>query len=738
MGFRRLAALLGLAVLALQMPTSWSQSPAPGEGARESRVSDPEGDVRLVAPASNQSAPAGYYDHLDVRNVWISNETLDRIEAGIRLKKLDPPVPGDGVPFVSRAVVIRFDLGKSNYYVRPFTGAVSSFCPEGGILERRSYFGPGSYAVNSYCVKMVVERESNTIRFFLPRQYMQNETRAVFGPGHVLANLHAVARASTPVAELVPALVPGSSAPGFEDRAPDRGAGPEYRSVLGEGFSTGTLKLFAPHPIRVSNGESTTLVYPVLLTNEGPADANVILSVENPELSWNVRVPARLHVGARETIQFPSILSMGFTHRHGEIAYFQVRAEDANDPGTFSLLHLGVFWTDTPQPAGHHDKLWLHSGPGELSAGLGFPFGPFVCEFAATWMNPLEKDPGPTTTDEEVPSCTYDTAMAFFAPNEVAQPTVRWFFPLSPSLLIGLDFDLNRTGMLATEIRSPFSANRASLVAQINYFDPERKRPNCTDDFCTGMWVAIALGQSDPTSLPLGGRTRFEVPLAIRPMADFLPYKKEANILLQLNLTTDVPNHPPNTNTRDTAPLLAPKASLLVLPLVEYHDPIDQAFQAVGSLALKLQGVFEKPVNPGHAAVFAFILSNEGAAEQEIQLEAEGTNRDWARFTGDSTFRLAPRTGRNFTLVVDVPDYAAPGDRVELFVVAQSLTDSNVVAIARLRATVVDPEVQLVPDEAHLLEAEPEAGLPGLSILLTLLIVGAGAWWRSFENRRPG
>ena len=665
-----------LAVLFFVPSTVTAQATTAPEGPRETRLLDPAGDVRIIGPATNQSDPEGRYAYIDVVEAWISNETYKDLELGVRFKKLDASQFGPNAGFT-----LRFLVGQASYWVG--RGPDVFACVGGyGIQLNR----PGGGYSTSCGLQPQADPATNTLRFKVSRDALKNETEYPFGPGVTLRNLHVESVANVAG---VNQLGPTTSAynTNARDRGPDAGFAPSYDSILGNISSQGGLRLFAKDPIRISNGESTTLVYPVDAINELNQPTTLHLSVASNHSAWNIRVPARLQLPALTTVRFPVILSMGFEHRHGELATFRVRAEDAGDPTRWSSIGLGVFWLDTPQPAGHHDKAWLHTG---YSSTTQTPTG--SCATLGTWFNPLTPDP--QASEAPAAGCTWDAPTAY-----ASGQTFEWGIGLRPELAIGLDFDVTRKGTFRVDIQGSAGASTTTLELELLYCDPSKTAGRAPGSTCPGEWIKIGAGKSAAKSLGASSKATYEVEFPIEPAADYLPYQRKNDLKFNLRLLLDRAQCPPNRAAADCAPLLLPKSSEIILPLVEYHDPIDQAFENVGALELTPLSPFEKPVNPGRSAVFDFALVNSGAHPQRVRLTIEGHNRDWARVAGADTPSVPSKESRNVSIVVDVPEDAGPGERAELFVVAENVDDPNVVAISRLRATVVDPEVQDVPNE---------------------------------------
>lgn len=681
-------------------------------------VNDAEGDVRIYP--QDQTAP-DQFDYLDLLGFWVDNETLNDLEIGLQVKTLDRP--GDFVVGISGVPVgVAFLIGKAEYNVEIRDKETSS-CS--GDFQATYRFEGGGYASYYRCIPATVDPAAGIVRFKVPRDALTNESYVTFGAGHTIEGLYAYA-SSSPFANSV---VEGRADADVRDRAPDIGTAPTYESALSNVTSSGQISLFTSEPIRLSNGESTTLVYPLNLTNHGNAPDAVLLSVENPEPAWTIRVPPRIEIAAGASVEIPVILSMGFEHRHGEIAFFQVRADSASDASSWSIIHLGVYWLDVPQPAGHHNTLYLHSrNPGQLpswgySIGGSPPVSANACRYAATWISPIEDASEEGATDAPAPSCPREDMAA---PDQYATTSrVEWRMPLSPALLIGLDFDTSQLGLFKTSIESPYSTSAANLEATLLYCDTSAGAEGPGGP-CPGEWIEIGRGTAPPRAMAANTPATFELEVEMLPEADFLPYSKNSNIALSLELTSASPTHAPNVGGPEESPTLHVKGSALVLPLIEYHDPVDQRFQNVGALSLQPLAPFEKFANPGQTISFPFEIKNHAKDEQRVRASIEGHNKEWARVADDTEFVLELGETSNLTLLVEVPADASEGERSELFVVVENTQDPNVVAISRLRASVVDPSTRVIEPEAAFAPTQG-GGTPAISLLAASLAVAFAA-----------
>lgn len=684
-------------------------------------MADPAGDVRLeMAGQDLGDPPADSYRHVDAHGVWFANETKESFEVGIQLAQWDDPYEGTTV--YERYIVIGFTFNNESYVVAYTDNMGARFGCEAGqaILgtSDNEQLGPWH---SQTCLEVSKEPADGILHAFVPKEAVRGSNGVAAQAGDTFTDIFAH------IWQYV----------GFGrayDRVPDDGYGPEYLLTEGALESPGHLLLTAVEPIRASNGESTTMVFPVRLANTGDQDDVVLLSAENPHAEWRVRLPARMDVAAGETVTLPAILSMEFTHEHGITKTFRVRAESTVDPDAFAQAEMGVHWLEIPQPSGHHPFMWLHSARADipLTSEVTLPYA--VLGIHNVWFNGLQEDPSVGATDEPVGSYSLP-----------ASGQAIWSFPLSPDLQLGLDLDLQsfEPGYFETVIHTYAPATDARLAVDVFYCDPTGRLsgpswPTCGSDENPGTRVDLFTGEEQIGALGVNADTEITVELEANASAEVIPHQPGGQLYLRVTLHHDTPQsyfiyqNPP-------AAQLDVGASLLHMPLDEYHDPVDQAFLKVGTLRVEALDAHEKPVNPGRTAVFTFAVTNTAEQEQRLAFAIEGVNADWATIHGDEEATLGAGETRNVTVAVAPPEHAVGGERAELFFVAENVDDPRSVALARFRASVVPPSLQDVPDEADQLATldaggdVPSMGAPALMALLAALVILAR------RNRdRPG
>ena len=683
------------AVLALPLLVLSLASAVPSVGAQPPTttiVSDPAGDVRVQNWAGPDAGPvpAPALDHLDLVSLWMANETAVAIDIGVKLRRWTPLTPGTPV---DRFFDIHFAIGFQNFSI-----SMSGSCPsdQARVQSGRNF---GYHPERPFaCRPTTIDPAAATLVVHLSKADLMNHRYVPLQIGDKITNLHAIARGYYFAYDQVPDALPG----------------PEHVSRVGPGAQAGDLFLSAEKPIRASNGEATSLLYRLTLENAGDSDRTVLIDVENPNPEWAIRAPQRVHVAAKSQRDLPVILSMNFSHEHGKTMVFHVHAKDATDPAHFSSTQLGVRWLDIPQPAGHHDRLWLHSRPNQANV-YGSPVKLGDLGFMDAWMNTLETDPGPLVTDGEIPP----------NPSNVlyANSPGMWRVHLRPDLEIGIDPDSARGGSFEGKIRVTMPATRSSLNVTVAYCDMTRTLAGRLSPECDyGIQVDVLWGLLDLGAFAPNTVRAFTVPLTANASLEKIPYQPGGELAAFIRLNADTPQDflyaegPPDA-------MLVTKGSTFQLPLLEYHDPIDQDFEDVGSLRLEPLDEHMKSVNPGRTSVFRFDLTNRGIDSQRLRLLVEGVNSAWATIHGSTDLSLAPNEKRMVTMRVVAPDDAQPGERAELFFVAENVDDPTIVALARVRAEVVDGVE--ISDEATILDAPDQRGTPAVGLLPIVVALAA-------------
>lgn len=728
-------ALVFLILLSAPFFLAVATAQEPAAPPTEAVTTDNPDDVMLRAGSGPpQSATGtGQADPLDIQSVKIDGETEKEFRVTLQTKALPSgsgPGPTRGVSFDFEGAKYRVGLGLARQGGGPGNQGQGG---QQGTLQ--TYDAGGNRYRSVASVQTQIDTSAHTMTFTVVRDTVVDRDHVPVRFGDALENVTAFTYQQFAGTN----FIPGGEAVGtvsMSDRAPDTGFGTPFTFQKGR-VGAGDLRLSVQEPVRVSNGEATTIVYKVDAKNQGSQARTLELEAREAPADWAIRLPALIRLEAGQSVALPIILSLPFTHLHGETAMFELHAQAVEDANSWSSVRLGVFWTDTPQPAGHHPQMWLHSAPADTQFDQTGAFST-AFPFRTAWLNALEEtEEG--ADDGNVPAFfNNEAASAAFQrePPSGSEWTTEWFFPMSPALLIGVDLDPTLPGRMTLKIYHDAPAQEAKVKVRFMHCDPNRfpggqgqggGGGNCSSGQLSNRWYPIASGESPTVTAGAQETVGYDVPLAVALEGDLLPYQYGANVGLHVVLTTNVPA---NAMAPEPHPELVIKGAdyraTLTLPLIEYHDPIDQAFESLGTLKLVSATPFEKKVNPGRTAVFTFEVTNGGNDADEVALEVHGENTAWVKILGDQRFRLGAGVTRGIDLTVAVPAEEHEGNRAELFLVAQSQSDATKVAAIRLRAMVVEGED--IPDESHLVAQDRAKGTPGPDMVIVCLAVLGLAW----------
>jgi hypothetical protein len=521
------------------------------------------------------------------------------------------------------------------------------------------------------------------------------------------------------------------------DSMPDQGNGTTDLAIRFGVVQTGHARLASPTPTRASNGEATTIVYQVTARNLGPASELFMLGAAGAPAGWEVQLPAEhVTIPGNGSLVFPVLLTMPFTHLHGTYSFFVLTLTSMKDAGSVGRVQLGVRFSNPPQPAGHHNTLWVHAAD-SLSFLDQVPMGaaatdPVLGSGATLYMNALDTDPLDAALPVPGQGCRFDL--------QAVPPRAGycWRVPLSPGLEIGLDFDLNKTGMVSVPVTTKPPLLGAQLSGALVYYPP----PNATQGRGGGLGPnrnfqddSIALAQltpQPPVDIQAGTTTPVFLTASMTPTLKepYVAFAKGASLELQLELdfTGAIPLQFPN---EATPPFIQPGGTVTDLPLFEYHDRVNQLFASSSSLMLGSGTPQDRMARPGGQVLFNLTLMNHGKDAATVDLALKGTHLDWSAVLAPRASQVTVPAGGSvpIAVAVKVPASAAPeanghGDMADLVLSATGTTDLNQRTLARLHV-MVDTSRDWPSDAAAILAIEggtAKKSTPGLE--LPLLAVG--------------
>jgi hypothetical protein len=711
--------LLAAFALLLLVPAAAPQATPPANPAEVALLQDAAGDASASAAGVSQANPSPRFAQVDLLRAAAA-ETAADIRFTIAVASLDPATEP---PLAESAFYsLNFLQGDVHYAVQ--VGRVKS--QEVGVWAMLSRYDPAQD--NHYAIDYVpaeADVASATFHVTVPRDLLVDSHGARPYPGSALTGFWAESRSFLEVFTSFAAFA-GGPPPTFRDRMPDAGNGTVPLPIALGPVQAGSARLSSPLPVRQSNGEATTFLYTVEARNVGGAEESYRLAPRGVPPGWNVTLEVdevTLAAGASETM--PVLVGVPFMHEHGTFRMFTLTMQALGDTASKAELELGVRYPKVPQPAGHHDTLYLHGAkwtddPSVLVWATLFGFN---TEYA--WMNADEADPG--DTDTPVP------ADGTFKPVPAVPDTFRWTVPLAPDLAIGLDFDLARSGLFSGAFTATTPLLGATASGELVHYVDSRY-----DEFGTRVagnrTVLARLAASTPQDIAPNGRIEANLPVQAAPEADLVALRPRSALVLELNLT----GMRPDTFEARDPPKLLPGATLQ-LPLREYHDPVDALF-ATPKLSLRSAGPQDRIANPGDTVVFPFTVRLAAdAGDHPVRLRlAEGA--DVARLLGPPERILKAGEAWNVSVAVQVPA-GTPEDAAFGVRLHAAATDApGLRALARLRVTATT--TQEVPDEAAL-AAQLDQGQPTKSpmpmapvaALLVAGLAGASRGWARARRR---
>ena len=695
-------------------------------------LEDAGADIDMQVGGLSTGNPTGRFAAADLKGLAVQ-ESKDDLGFLLTVGSLST---SPEVPFAENTMyTMDFAFGTNLYRVLAYRG----------VGDQTRYFarayewdaGRGEFTAMEQ-LAITADPATNTLAVTVPRAIVLDENGAAPFPGRLLTGFHVASTALSTsflnTINLGPAgmqQVPPTQA---SDRMPDDGNGSTDLAIQLGILQGGNARLTAAIPARASNGEASTFVFEVNATNLGPRQ-RFSLETQGVPATWQVDLPSDLiELSQESTVTFPVIVSTPFAHQHGSFQNFIVTMTGLDSTGDVGRVQLGIRYMATPQPAGHHDTVYLHTLGSDGDATFNTLFGTlFGFDAAQLYFNTLR----PEEDANDAKTAVGGIALGF-TQTVPPQQFYTWVIPLSPALAMGLDFDLGRTGTLSLALDTVLPMLGTTLSGRIVHTTPDGRRcdgngdgnrRDCTIDdilFGTGTHtVAADLVGGAPVDVALISKgTSFTLTVSTRPEGDYFAFHPDASLALQVNAT--FLRVDPFFGPKDTPKLAAGE---MVLPLLEYHDPVDQVFSSLSSLMITVSSEQQRLVNPGKTAVFDLSLMNHGADDATYDLELSGSNVPWARILGDHRITVPAGATRPLAIAVIAPASAVDGDVADLVLSAVDASDPSARTLARLLTT-VDTDAEQADDSARvpgLAEQLTAKESPGFAPLATMLLLALAA-----------
>lgn len=504
-----------------------------------------------------------------------------------------------------------------------------------------------------------------------------------------------------------PFIVSGAEPFVTGDRAPFPDG--SFLSVPG---AIGDLSLATPLATRFSNGEATTLHWPVEVTNHGGRDLDATLSLSAP--GGEGRAPPGVRLGPGESKVVNVYVTLPFAHDHGSQRSFQLTVDSGS--GDRATLALGVDYPAIPQPAGHHPDLWLHGNVERFADALPL--------YGEHWMNTAEED-----ERSNAAQVGGDTGTC---PNSPTQPLggkteagTLWTFRLDPGLRMGLDARLGETASLDVTLIGAAAVPSGTLHGRLllGSTAPDHDISTFEENLTTVVSVPVE-ATPGPSQVPV------HLELPIPPELDLVMPSRDETLLLALLLCLDAPAPTSFAVSAasmfatlfDAQPYSLATGGHLRLPLDEYHDAIPIAGDGLGVQLSVVDPV--RRAAPGAVLLWRPTVEFADGADGTFAVRLFGSAAGHARLLTEP--RL-PAQDTQLAVTFTVPDEAA-GTVLDLLVDVTDETDPARSAALRL-SVLVDPSATEDDSEelAGLGPTEKESPALPLVALLSLAFV---AWRR--------
>lgn len=537
------------------------------------------------------------------------------------------------------------------------------------------------------------------------------------------------------------------------DAMPDQGFGPSDLKIRFGIVQTGNARLSSPVPNRASNGEATTILYQVVGHNVGKTSDMFMLGASGAPAGWDVQLPAEhVTIAANDSVNLPILVTIPFTHLHGSYQFFVLTMTSMKDAGSVGRIQLGVRFSNPPQPTQHHPTVWVHSDDqgGFLDT---LPNGATVQDAtfgtgAKLYMNALEDDDKDSHLDVAGNPCNMRGGTPPVPPME----SYCWDVPLSPSLELGLDFDMNKTGKISIPIATKGPMQASVLRGSLEYYPPVNNTGGNRGGGLRGgqgnFQQPKQLAEIDPKApvdVSANGQVALEADLKPILADPYIPFVKGASLVLHLQVDFTGVNAVFFPN-QVTPPFVQAGGLITDLPLLEYHDRVNQLFASSSELMLSAAGAQDRMANPGSDVLFNLTLMNHGKKATTVDLVMRGTHAEWSTVLVPTKTQVQlPADGSTkVSIVVHVPKTAKGGsagsgsmagmnmggDAADLVLSVTSTTDLNQRALARLhvmadtsKAWPDDHDTVLAIQGLNAKKSTPGLELPLLLAALALVLL---------------
>ncbi|MFA5944543.1 MAG: hypothetical protein WC876_08775 [Candidatus Thermoplasmatota archaeon] len=539
---------------------------------------------------------------------------------------------------------------------------------------------------------------ADTYAVTVAREAMADADGAAPFPGRSLEAIRVEALSSLGGATILSSGLPVPAVPWpayAQDFMPDDAAQAATFPIQVGVAQTGHARLSSQMPFRSSNGEATTFLYNVTATNLGDAVDSFELEATGVPAGYSLVLPVPVvKLEAGDDTAIPVLLTMPFGHQHGALTSFILEMRSLSDAGSVGRLEMGVRFLAIPQPAGHHDTVYLHT------------------TLAQNDLPVFNTPPGYLNTQEEDPN---DQKVNYYSgglSGNGATWTSNWDYPLQPALEMGLDVDPAKLGVLRVPVGTTLPMLQATMSATLFV-----GASNFGFFFGDEDGILATAGPTDPVDISANSQVLMEAELVPVEGGLRVPYEPGNTLWLYVEVTF---TGPATLGLTTEGVYIAPGGSA-VLPLREWHDSVDEALSNLGGPGLSPLGAQERLFNPGEAVVFPVSIANPLDEDVKVEFEVSGGNSAWATLPDGSVTVPAHGTAQA-SVIVRAPASSVDQERADLVLQAFSKDHPEARSLLRLVAE-VDTDLDHVDDTAvadNLVKKESPAMAPLLAGLVLL------------------
>lgn len=697
--------LLVISTTAFALPAQ-----AQAEGDLKAAEDNPA-DVQVVTPGGAQPAPSGTRPDLDLLGLTV-RETPESFAFTVAVTDVKPGEEGRGED--GAAIDVQF-----THNGREFLARIFHQLPSVGdwVAVAFGYRDAPDAPWNQVWTRQeaaLLDGNANTYTAIIPRADLADAKGAAPFPGRTLESFNVHSRNLFGEVSINVFVVEAPPPATVVDHMPDSGVSAAKLDVQNGLKQLGHARITSEEPFRASNGEATTFIFKAQAHNVGDEADSFQLRATRLPAGWNVILPTpTFELEGGSSLEVAVVANQPFSHTHGATASFILQMTSQSDPEgktVLGQLEMGARYLTIPQPAGHHDTVYLHSRAwNELSTAFGTVF---CCGGSGyLFMNTMEMFDG----DEKV-AIRPQSSNTDFVNNQPVQ-RYTWCVALDPGLQMGLDFKPGELARLDVNVHAIDPLTDATLAAELMVV-PDDSRWGCFDWSGDQSTTVATLNTTQPVSIGANADGKLGGDLQVWKSADRVPYVKGQNLMLRVEVTALTV---PDLFLSAGMPTIV-AGSTMRMPLVDYKDDIKEVLTTTAGPALTPLGPQERPANAGDTIVFPISVANEGSVDIVLGFNVTGPNSQWAQLPGAGAIAVPAHDTARADLVVKVPADAKEGDVADLVLQAFDQANATSRGLVRLLVTVVTEEV---PDDAgEEVQGEAPKKSPGPAALVVLAGLG--------------